>query len=63
MLKPKDKFLNKPSGEIIEYEGIEKFSKNLIFRYIEAVLKKGQTLIYTPEQWEKEKIFSIWQKL
>lgn len=59
-MKPKDKFLNKPSGEIIEYEGIEKLSKNLLFRYVNSS-KKGSLLIYTPEIWEKEKIFSIWQ--
>ena len=59
-MKPKDKFLNKPSGEIIEYEGIEKLSKNLLFRYVNSS-KKSSLLLYTPEIWEKEKIFSIWQ--
>lgn len=59
-MKPKDKFLNKPSGEIIEYEGIEKLSKNLLFRYVNS-FKKGSLLIYTPDNWEREKVFSIWK--
>lgn len=54
-----DKFINH-NGTIIEYLGLEKRSNNYHFIYRNS-FKEGKNLIYTPDNWEREKIFSVWQ--